>query len=660
MKISKLIIYLIIMTVCAELYGGSDMLSRPEIIEQIDSSLLYGVSLRNGFLKSFDGGESWISSNRGLPERVVYPYNRDGVKMLTSITYDVNDPSRILISSSREIYLSENSGASWDKVNLKSPFKYSNYITSLALSSQDSDFIIVGTSFSGIYETTDRGVSWRRISDSIPELYRGAGFYEEITAIALSPFDTSNVLYYLCGPTGELYSSDEKRETWINIDLPFGDEEQALSMSFVRADLYDSPGDTPYVLEVKTDKSTWVYNPVRNWWLQSLNHFLPEYIIDSLKEARLETASGKYGIYISSWHASQERLDNHLQFVVDNDMNSIVVDMKDDNGYITYNSSLPLAEKIGAVSCRFDIETLLEKAHAKGIYVIARIPVFKDSILFKYDNGKYAIKDKTTGSTWGKLFEVSDDETGEISWEQREFWVDPFSEFVWQYNVSIAVELQNLGVDEIQFDYIRFPTDGDLSTTQYTYRKPDMLKIEALESFLVISREKITIPISTDLYGFNSWYRMGNWNGQSIEMVSNYVDVISPMYYPSHFPGEFLKDLPYLERAEEIYREGTKRSARIVGNRSLIRPYIQAFLMGPELKMEDDEYSLYLNLQIKGSEESDSSGFSLWNASNRYYMVNDSFTDFFSSGKEDLFKESESVELSSEEPLSEQELLIMN
>jgi len=144
-----------------------------------------------------------------------------------------------------------------------------------------------------------------------------------------------------------------------------------------------------------------------------------------------------------------------------------------------------------------------------------------------------------------------------------------------------------------------------------------------------MARERIHIPISTDLYGFNSWYRMGNWNGQNIEMVSHYVDVISPMYYPSHFPGDFLSELSYLDRAEEIYREGSRRSSLFAGQRSLIRPYIQAFLMGPELRMENEEYTSYLNRQIKGSEESDTSGFSLWNASNRYYMVSDSFTDFF-------------------------------
>lgn len=621
MKI-KLSLGLIILAVAGNLAAN------PDIVKEVSPDLHYGVSLQKGFLKSMDGGSNWTGFNNGLPVRMVYPFSGDGVKMLTSLTYDVNDHKRILVSSPREIFLSEDGGNSWEQVSLKSPFKYSNYITSLALNPLNSDSIVVGTSFSGFYETVDHGASWERISDAIPELYRGAGFYEEITAIAFSPYE-EGVLYYLSGPTGELYYSARDRETWINIDLPFDKDEQSISMHFARSDQFDSPGAPPYLLQINTDKSMWIYNPERNWWWRKNNPFFMEHPLDADKRERLELASDKYGIYVSSWHASDEKLDNHLQFVLDNDMNSIVVDMKDDDGYLTYNSTLDIAHQVGSVTPRFHIEELLEKAHDKGVYVIARIPVFKDSIMYRYQDGAYALKDRNDGGTWGKKFKNEDSETGEITWEQREFWVDPFSDFVWQYNIAIAEELQTLGIDEIQFDYIRFPTDGDLSAIRYSYARPGMLKIEALESFLVMAREKISIPVSTDLYGFNSWYRMGNWNGQNIEMVSHYVDVISPMYYPSHFPGDFLKDMPYLDRAEEIYREGSRRSALIVGNRSLIRPYIQAFLMPSEYYMEDEEYTMYLNRQIMGSEASSASGFSLWNASNRYYMVSDDFSEYF-------------------------------
>jgi hypothetical protein len=151
-----------------------------------------------------------------------------------------------------------------------------------------------------------------------------------------------------------------------------------------------------------------------------------------------------------------------------------------------------------------------------------------------------------------------------------------------------------------------------------------------LESFLTQAREVIHIPISTDLYGFNSWHRMGNWIGQSIEVLADYVDVICPMFYPSHFPRDFMKEEPYLERGRKIYEEGTSRAALMVGSRSIVRPYVQAFLIGGELAMGPAEYSQYLTNQIEGTLAAPSSGLTLWNASNRYYMVIEPLIPYFS------------------------------
>jgi hypothetical protein len=223
---------------------------------------------------------------------------------------------------------------------------------------------------------------------------------------------------------------------------------------------------------------------------------------------------------------------------------------------------------------------------------------------------------------------VSEKPAPVVRYVQNEYWLDPYSPFVWEYNVQIAEELQRRGIDEIQFDYIRFPSDGNLSLIRYRNHREGMSRIDALESFLVMARERITIPISSDLYGFNSWHRMGNWIGQNIETLADYVDVVCPMFYPSHFPRDFIKEQPYLTRAYTIYQEGTTRAASIVDGRSLIRPYVQAFLIGGELAMGPSEYWTYLVRQIEGTQDAPSSGFTLWNASNRYYMVTGSLAPF--------------------------------
>jgi len=113
------------------------------------------------------------------------------------------------------------------------------------------------------------------------------------------------------------------------------------------------------------------------------------------------------------------------------------------------------------------------------------------------------------------------------------------------------------------------------------------------------------------------------------------------MYYPSHFPRQFMQDLPYLERAEQIYREGSARSAAIVRGRSIIRPYVQAFLLPFEYYMEEPEYSEYLTRQLTGTVESPASGFTLWNNTNRYYMVTSSLSPFTSVPAETVLNERE-------------------
>ena len=103
------------------------------------------------------------------------------------------------------------------------------------------------------------------------------------------------------------------------------------------------------------------------------------------------------------------------------------------------------------------------------------------------------------------------------------------------------------------------------------------------------------------------------------------------MFYPSHFPSAFLENLPFNEKAERIYKEGTSRAGFNAGGRSLIRPYVQAFLIGSERNFEQPQYSDYLNKQIKGLSEAGSSGFTLWNASGSYYIVNESMKYFIQS-----------------------------
>lgn len=587
----------------------------PNIIQyaMLSDGKVMGITVSMGFVLSVDNGKTWVQRNNGLPIKIVYPFGGNEYRRLTSLYVDPLNYDRLAITDSLSLFLSLDGGWNWERIETGGPVKRSNYFTSVSLDSENKDRIILGTSFNGIFETKNMGQSWQKISIDLEPLYRGAGFYEEISGLGIDPVD-SNKIYVASGFSNGVFSGNFIDNTLVPLVIP-------LSITSGTIKGFDVKREG---LGIYSDNIFYYSEYGNDSWKSISPLFVNDHGYDRPEKAgRNSSSADKTGIYVNSFHGSGTELDKHIAFIKEQGLNSMVVDMKDDEGKITYGTSLSLPLALGAVRKRFDLSLLLKKAKENNIYVIGRIVVFKDPMLYRYSDSAYAIWDYKKESPWGNLIKQTDSETAEESWVQYEHWVDPFSEFVWQYNTAIAEELQSLGVDEIQFDYIRFPSDGDLSTAQYRNKRPGMTKIDALESFMRVVREKIFIPISTDLYGFNSWYRMGNWIGQNIEMLADYVDVISPMYYPSHFPSSFLSGMDYLDRAKYIYSEGTRRAGIITRNRALIRPYVQAFLIGKELNMEYEEYTRYLEVQIEGLIETGGSGYTMWNNSNRYYMVSD-------------------------------------
>jgi hypothetical protein len=639
-----------------------------EQVLETPSGILYALSKRRGFLVSFDEGKSWLEHNEGLPRRVVYPFDAQSarVRYMTALNIDPSNEARVAVTTADALYLSENYGQNWQQIPIGKPLRETSYLTAVALSPRDADTFLVGTSFNGFFETTDRGAAWQDPSLSAHFLYRGAGFYEEISGLSYHPTDPG-VIFFACGFGHGVYESSPDRKSWTRLQFPGDRSEEVV----YRLELM--PLGSSWLLDVQTHRSRWHY-PLdgRSWYRAEPRDGISDSLLaatqqaerdDPFRRERIRKASGRFGVYVSSFRAQGEDLDRHLEFIRDNGLNSLVVDCKDDLGWIAYDTRLEFPKQIGAVNRRFFLEELLSKAHRQGVYVIARLVVFKDRQLYNYNNYQYAVWNSVSDKPWRYIVRVEvppEDGAGEAGngtpeegpggapkstpqgsgegatqgeaaeqdppepvykYVQNEYWVDPYNPDVWHYNLAIARELQERGVDEIQFDYIRFPSDGNLSRIRYRYRREGMSPIDALESFLTLARQQIHIPISTDLYGFNSWHRMGNWIGQSIEVLSDYVDVICPMFYPSHFPRDFMKNEPYLERGRKIYQEGTSRAASIVGPRSIIRPYVQAFLIGGELSMGRGEYWQYLTNQIEGTLAAPSSGFTLWNASNRYYMV---------------------------------------
>ena len=341
-----------------------------------------------------------------------------------------------------------------------------------------------------------------------------------------------------------------------------------------------------------------------------------------------EKANGRKSIYASAYQCSfPEGVAKFKKIIKDRNMNSMVIDMKDDYGYLRYDSHDPLVlEKCSTSGYAIkDLDKFIKEFKDDGMYLVARIVTFKDRSLSKYQNGKYAVWDKKFNKPWLGI-KGYDDVLGENEQPTGskettyydEQWVDPYSEEVWEYNVAIARELVARGFDEIQFDYIRFPTDGlNLYNAQYRWQDKGMDKESALISFLKYARENIQAPIGIDIYGANGWYRSGTRTGQDAEMLAEYVDVIGPMFYPSHFEQTFLNYAPVADRTYRIYYYGSFRNTVLCRNRAIIRPWVQSFYLNvsyDRLYYDSD----YIKKQFFGVRDSLDRGYMCWNNSGDY------------------------------------------
>ena len=378
-----------------------------------------------------------------------------------------------------------------------------------------------------------------------------------------------------------------------------------------------APNDTLYSAWISDEKNLADGISLSELWL-----LRPELCTNQYAKNALNRRS----VYCPANHVTtQEGIEKYKKIILSNKLNSLVIDMKDDYGLLRYDAKDPVVTEKGYISrYHIDLEHFVSEMKKDGIYLIARIVVFKDKNLSQYAGGKYAVWDRVLNKPWvgTKGMEDVTDEEGNVTGQKMTYydenWVDPYSPEVWEYNVRIAQELIAGGFDEIQFDYIRFPTDGrNMANAQFRWKEQGMDKESALLSYLAYARKNIDAPIGIDIYGANGWYRSGTRTGQDVEQLSEYVDIICPMFYPSHFEQNFLDYAPYSERPYRIYYYGTYRNTVIGRNRIIIRPWVQAFYLN--VRYDRQWYGQeYVQKQIFGVRDSVDRGYMYWNNIGRY------------------------------------------
>ena len=352
------------------------------------------------------------------------------------------------------------------------------------------------------------------------------------------------------------------------------------------------------------------------------------------------TAPGnREGIYLPVNHAMDPySLAPYLQTIKSRNLNMVTIDMKDDYGRLRFTPRNAAAAGPGRVFRPVDLEVFLKTMKDAGIYTVARIVVFKDPEAAAKEGGRYAVWDRTANAPWEGYYDSrqrrgtgsnssglkteilpADNPDYEILrtyYDER--WVDPYAEEYWEYIAAISAELADRGFDEIQYDYIRFPTDGiNLDNALYRWRAGDMDMDGAIISFLRHVRSRVTVPVSVDIYGANGWYRTGARTGQEVEILSHWVDIICPMYYPSHFEQNFLAHDPPEQRPYRIYYEGTLRAMYYARGRTIIRPWVQAFYLN--VSYDRRYYNTgYVQGEIDGTRAAGTGGFTYWNNLGRY------------------------------------------
>lgn len=320
------------------------------------------------------------------------------------------------------------------------------------------------------------------------------------------------------------------------------------------------------------------------------------------------------GIYVSYAAMGNDELTRHTQNLLeDTELNAVVLDFKSDRGLLSFPSQVPLAIEIGAAQAPVvrDPQAYLSWFKQRNIYTIARIVTFKDNVLAQARPG-WAITDTSTGRVWRD--------------HEGMGWVDAFRREAWDYNAALAREAAGLGFDEVQFDYIRFPTDGNLAGARYALPNNHSNRTAAIAGFLKLARQALegySTKISIDIFGYTAWVPDDLGIGQQIEILAPHVDVLAPMVYPSTFsaglPGESAKYRNAIAYPYEIVHKSTLRAvtrAQAVNPAIQVRPWIQDF---KDYAFDGRRYTpTQIRSQMEGARAAGGRGWMLWDPAVRY------------------------------------------
>jgi len=300
------------------------------------------------------------------------------------------------------------------------------------------------------------------------------------------------------------------------------------------------------------------------------------------------------GVYLPAQSINSRRITEFLHYAGQVGLNAAVLHVKDPYGRIAWNSDLDLARQIEAGQPNVNLPGIVEKLKAHGIWTIAKLDVFVDDRLVTH-RPELGLIDKRSGGNW-------QDKNGL-------HWANPYDRRVWNYVIGLAKEAAAIGFDEIQFDYTRFPSDGNLSAIDYPLVQPNLTRAQCIGRFLESAHAALSplnVVVSVDVFGLTAWKTEDFGVGQVLENIAPHVDVICPMFYPSHFPPGFLGKSRPGDYPREIMELSVKRICKRTGKP--VRSWIQGFWYRPA----------EISAQIDGIVNAANNSWTIWNPTGRY------------------------------------------
>ncbi|MBK1405433.1 putative glycoside hydrolase [Staphylococcus hominis] len=328
---------------------------------------------------------------------------------------------------------------------------------------------------------------------------------------------------------------------------------------------------------------------------------------------------GVKGIYVTSNSTQGKKMDELVKFIKDSNLNTMVIDVKDDTGNITMKLNTGNKQVDKNTLDIVDGKKLLKKLHDNNIYPIARIVTFKDTKLAN-EHPEWTFKN-SDGSVWTN--------------GKGDSFVNPFMKEVWKYDIDVAKAAAKAGFQDIQFDYVRFPEGFENQADSLTYNKGEYKnsqmssgdqRVDTITKFLEYANKELKpmgVNVSADVFGYSALVENAPGIGQSFPKISKNVDAISSMIYPSHWSnGDFGLQAPDTEPYKTVNRYIQKENSLLdtLGkDKPISRPWIQDFTasyLGAGNYIDYDAKAISEEVQVL--KDNGVNEFLLWNAGNDY------------------------------------------